>query len=551
MEYAIEPPTTEQPLDEKQREVASSKMLSNGVEREPEAGSPGRALLKHPAYSIRKLFLGSSSRLIYLVVVTCIGFFLTPFTVHTLGAEQFGLWALANAFIGYYSILDLGLSGAVFTHMSHALGARDEDEGSRIFSTGLVMFSAIGALVLLITFILAGSVYHLYQGHGPTIALVILICGFQMSLNFPMRAPYGVLNAGSHFETTSWVSIFGALLRTAITVYVLKAGYGVIGLAVGNLIAAVPGYIFILFSVRWKYPFVHLRIFNAWHKATAKKLFHFAMPVLVGQVSDRLRLQSDALIVSFALGLVAVAHYNVATTLVMYYMDGILAIIGVLTPVIAMQKSAGDEAGVRRSFFAGTRLAICTASFVGFGIVEMGHAFIQRWMGVAYTDAYPLLVILTIAMFFDLWQSTAVSALYATMNQNSYAALNFVEAVANVALSVLLVRRYGMIGVALGTMIPAIFIRTIVQPIIVKRKLGFTVFDYLAQSGLTLARMAVCLVAPTLLVWRNLQPNYPSIFIIGGISLVLFAVPAWLWEFKGIGSDKLARFIPWRTAEQQ
>ncbi len=539
-EYAIE-----QPSQDEQKEERGLGM------DQPDKGHSEKKQPARSFYSVRKLLVGSSSRLIYLALVTCIGFFLTPYTVHTLGAEQFGLWALANAFIGYYSILDLGLSGAVFTHMSHALGARDEDQGSRIFSTGLAMFSAIGGLLMLVTLVLAGGVYRFYHGHGPTIALVILIIGFQMALNFPMRAPYGVLNAGSHFEVTSWVSVFGAILRTGITVYVLKAGYGVIGLAVGNLIAAIPGYIFILGAVRWKYPFIGFRVRNAWHSVTATKLFRFAMPVLVGQVSDRLRLQSDALIVSFSLGLVAVAHYNVATTLVMYYMDGILAIIGVLTPVIAMQKSAGDEAGMRHSFFTGTRLAIATAAFVGFGIVDMGHAFIQRWMGVAYTDAYPLLVILTIAMFFDLWQSTAVSSLYATMNQNSYAALNLMEAIANVLLSVLLVRRYGMIGVALGTMIPAIFIRTIVQPIIVKRKLGYTVTDYLTQSGLTFARMMICLVAPSLLVWRFLQPTYPSIFAIGTASLVLFAIPVWLWEFKAVGAERLTRLLPFRAVVQE
>lgn len=60
-------------------------------------------------YSLRKLALGSSLRVFHLALLTCIGFVLTPFTIHWLGEEQYGIWALASAFIGYYSLLDLGL----------------------------------------------------------------------------------------------------------------------------------------------------------------------------------------------------------------------------------------------------------------------------------------------------------------------------------------------------------------------------------------------------------------------------------------------------------
>ncbi|MGB8478087.1 MAG: hypothetical protein WCE63_04500 [Acidobacteriaceae bacterium] len=74
-------------------------------------------------FSLKKLVRGSSSRVLRMVILALIGFFLMPFTVHKLGPEQYGIWAIAMAFIGYYSFLDLGLSGAVFTHMAYAFGA--------------------------------------------------------------------------------------------------------------------------------------------------------------------------------------------------------------------------------------------------------------------------------------------------------------------------------------------------------------------------------------------------------------------------------------------
>ena len=490
-------------------------------------------------YSLRKLALGSSVRVIHLLLLTGIGFFLTPFTIHWLGAEQYGIWALAGAFVGYYSLLDLGLSGAVFTHMSHAIGAEDYESGTKIYSTGLSIFSLLGGVLVVATLVIAASVLFLHPSHGITLAIVILVVGFQTAVSFPMRAPFGVLNAGSHFETTTLVLISSAVLRAIGTVLVLKAGKGVVGLAAVNLLSWVPGYTFVCLAVHWRYPFIRAKALGKWHRDTAHKLFSFGVPVLVGQVADRIRLQSDAVVVSLFLGLSAVTHYNIATTLVCYYMDGIVAIIGVLTPVLSMQMSARDLVGMRTSILTGTRLAICAGGFAGFGLIVWGKVFITRWMGKAYIDAYPVLVVLAVAMFLDLWQSTSVNALYATMHQKTYAKINISEAVANLALSLILASRLGMLGVALGTLIPSVVVRGFVQPWVIERKLGISARGYYAMSLRAMARTAACLLIPFLITLRFLRPGYPSLLLTGTLSLAAFVVPIWYLEFNLYGIGRL------------
>jgi O-antigen/teichoic acid export membrane protein len=499
-------------------------------------------------YSFRKLAFGSSIRVFHLLLLVGIGFALTPFTVHHLGAEQYGLWALANAFIGYYSLLDLGLSGAVFTHMSHAIGAQDHEAGSKIYSTGLSIFSALGAVLVVVTLCISAAVLLFHPNHGVTLAIVILIIGFQTSISFPMRAPFGVLNAGSHFATTTAVLISAAVLRTIGTVLVLEAGKGVLGFAIVCMLSWIPGYIFVCLAVHWRYPFIRARALGKWHRDTARTLFSFGAPVLVGQIADRIRLQTDTIVVSLFLGLVAVTHYNIATTLVLYFMDGITAIIGVLTPVLTMQMGARDEAGMRTSILTGTRLAICSGGFALFGIVVWGRPFIDRWMGHTYIDAYPVLLILACAMFLDIWQSTTVNALYATLHQKTYAMVNLSEAIANIALSLLLARRFGMIGIALGTLIPSIVVRGIVQPHIIERKLGIAARSYYAMSLRAGVNTLISLLIPGVIAVRFLRPGYPALFLTAGLSLFAFIFPIWYLEFGLYGSDQLrARFTSLRA----
>lgn len=487
-------------------------------------------------WSVAGLVRGSTSRVAQLCVSTVIGFLLTPFIVHSLGARQYGIWALAFAFIGYYSLLDLGMSAAVFTHVSYSLGRQEHEETQRVYSTGLAIFGSCGLILALASVVLALGAAHFY--HSWLIGGVILVVGLSTATSFPLRVHFGTLNAGSHFEITSGLLMLSLVLRALLTVIVLRMHHGVLALAIVSAAATMPTNVLVIAATKWRYPFLHV-LRAKYRRETGGNLIRFGFPVLFGQLADRVRLQTDSITVSFFVGLVALAHYNIATTLVMYYIDGVAAITGVIGPVLAMQQSVRDEQGVRRSLLMGTRVGLVVSGFVLFGLIAWGHAFIQRWMGTQYVDAYPVLVILACAVFFDASQSTTINAFYVTLNQKYYAALNGAEAIANLVLSIVLARPFGMIGIALGTLIPAVVVRTFVQPVLIEKRLGLSVRDYWAVSLPTLLRTVACLIVPLAITRFWLRPTYPSLFLVGGLSTVAFAIAVWGLEFRWFGADRL------------
>lgn len=491
-------------------------------------------------YSLRKLVQGSSSGVLRMVFLAAIGFFLMPFTLHRIGSQQYGIWAVAMTFIGYYSFLDLGLSGAVFTHMAYAFGREDHEEARNIYGAGIRIFGAVGLVLIAATFLLAGGVYFLNYTHGRLLAEVLLIVGFSTAISFGMRVPFGTLNAGQHFDITAWVLILTGLLRAASTVLVLNAGHGVIALAWLSVVTAVPANAIVLWTVHRKYPFLKIFSWPRWNRLTSKKLFGFGGPVLIGQIADRIRFQTDTLTVSFFIGLTAVAHYSIGSTLVLYYMDGIATIVGVLTPVLTMQKSVSDHAGFERSYFSGTRIALASSAFVAFGMIAWSRDFVSLWMGPAFTDVYPVIVILAIAVFLETSQATSVNALYASLHQKAYAALNISEALSNLVLSLLLARPYGMIGVAIGTLIPSIVFRGILQPIVVQRVLHIKIRDTALLYLRTGLRCAAFLVVPWFITRLWLRPTYFHLIAVGMLSTIAYAVPVWWLEFNAVGAGKIA-----------
>lgn len=76
---------------------------------------------------------GSVLSVVSMALMTLLGFFLMPFVVHRLGDRVYGYWALVGTVLGYYDILDLGISpgglpGRPFSPRRHGrYGTREPD----------------------------------------------------------------------------------------------------------------------------------------------------------------------------------------------------------------------------------------------------------------------------------------------------------------------------------------------------------------------------------------------------------------------------------------
>jgi O-antigen/teichoic acid export membrane protein len=161
-----------------------------------------------------------------------------------------------------------------------------------------------------------------------------------------------------------------------------------------------------------------------------------------------------------------------------------------------------------------------------------GKPFIEVWMGTEYLDAYPVLAILVLGVTFALWQTISINLLFGISKHKIIAVLNTIEGVANLLLSILLARYYGLIGVALGTFIPMALLKLIVQPIYVSRALSVPYFEYLGKTGKTLIISFSALIIPVLLSLRFMAPNYRILFVLGLVSMFSYLLVIWLFGFS-------------------
>ena len=138
----------------------------------------------------------------------------------------------------------------------------------------------------------------------------------------------------------------------------------------------------------------------------------------------------------------------------------------------------------RDLFLRSTKICALLA-FAGTTVLVLhGRDILHFWIGEGFTSNYNVLLVLTIGYCVILMQSASNVFLYVRSRHKALAAWTLGEGIANLALSIYWSRQYGILGVALGTMVPMLVIRLGIQPFYTLRVMHVTWSEYLSKAFL-------------------------------------------------------------------
>ena len=275
------------------------------------------------------------------------------------------------------------------------------------------------------------------------------------------------------------------------------AGGGLLALAWVTLIASLPMMALQIWFGRREADWV--RIDTGWiDLERMKSLFSYGSHTFLAYLADILRFQVDPLVISGLIGLEAVTHYRVAELFTRYFLQILILSVGILQPVFSRLHGAGNRDALESVFFFGTKVSCCISVFVCLALVGWGRPFILLWMGTKYRDGYLPLVVLSFAVLLDVCQKPSIDLLYATFNHRFYTYINWAEGVINLVFSLALARRFGITGVAMGTLIGALVIRAVIQPWWTCRVSGLHYGTYVKFLGKNFLYCAGLMTAPRL-----------------------------------------------------
>jgi O-antigen/teichoic acid export membrane protein len=425
-----------------------------------------------------------SSSWIALATNVLVGIFLSPFILHRLGDAAFGIWVLIFSITGYYGLFDLGIRSSVVRYVSKAKATDDLNYASRVVSTSLFSYTCLGGLALLITIVVSVFIdnwFRIPAEFHNTARWLLLMVGSAIALGFPLGVSGGVLEGLQRFDVMNVTSIVSTLIRASLIVVALRHGCGL--LTVAFITMALP----IIFAIVRAIIAIHLfpiQIGLAYvDRKTFREIANYSGATFITIVSARLRFRSDEIVIGTLLSSVAITYFNIGARIVDYAEEVVVSFAQIFVPMASHSDARGDMHRLRKILITGNRFcAFITFPICAF-LVILGKSVIEAWVGRRYiAQSYPVLVLMVIPSTLMMAQSVSGRVLFGMGKHRGWAIITFIEGIANVLLSIFLVRPYGIVGDALGTAIPLTATMIFVLPQHVCSKLQIPLRTFLREA---------------------------------------------------------------------
>lgn len=466
----------------------------------------------------------SLARTLNFSLSLAIAFVMTPVIVHSLGNRMYGLWVIIATFLGYYGLLDFGLSSAVNRYLSRAVGQDDHAEIRGVISTAFFLFTGIGAIALCLSVLIAIFAGYFVKNPGELglFRVIILLLGFGVSIGFPGRVFEGLLTSYLRYDLSSYADSTRLLLSNALIYYFLSRGHGLLAMAVINVGSSLLQYCMLFIFARKTFPGFSLarRYFRP---NLRRPFFSYSWKTMVAMLADILRFRIDSIVIVAFLNLGLVTYYSVGMKLCDTFSSLIVTIAGTMMPVFSQYESRADWDSLRKAFLSSTKVSTCLSVFVGTSMIFYGKPFMLRWMGPDFISSYYVMVIICIPSIIALSQHPSIGLLYGISKHHYYAIANTCEGVLNLILSIILVHYYGIYGVAIGTAIEMMIFKLLIQPVFTSRAIGLPIYQYYVETLFyTALKTLVPLLGYFYLVRNFITSDYYSIAMSGMFQTVMF-----------------------------
>ena len=492
-----------------------------------------------------------------------VGLFLSPYILHRLGDTAFGIWILIFSLTGYYGIFDFGIRSSIIRYVSKFAATENIDEASELINTALTAYTCIGLLTLTIT--LVGSIYidrlfHIPPGFQATARWLLLVVGSSVALTFPLGVFGGILEGLQKFYIINWTNIFfSGLIRPILIVLFLRRGYGLVTVALITvglpILASIIRGAVALRSLPIRFSFKYVS------RNAIRQIANYSGVTFVIIVASRLKSKTDAVIIGSFLSPAAITYFYAGARLLDYASEVVSSLAQIFVPMSSQSEAVGNQDRLRKIFVAGNRACALITLPMTAAFVIVGRSIIEVWLGKRYVaQGYSVLLTLIVPYTLMLTQFASGRVLYGMSKHGKVAIITVIEAVANIILSILLVRPFGIVGDAIGTAIPLAATYTLFMPFHLCSLLGIRVSSFLRQAFLLPVSLALPPTLVLLLMQRWFVPhNYRQLgtqLLVAG--LIYAALLAWahrsgkLLQVENlalVGDGNASRSAPMPTVE--
>lgn len=466
-----------------------------------------------------------------IVVGVVFAFVLAPLTVRSLGAVHYGIWTLLMQITGYLWLFDFGVRESVVKYVAQYRAAGEPEHIETTVRTAVSIYSVVSLATMACAVILAVLLPYLFNipvEEVTTAQLTAVLVGATVAQSFVFNVFVGVVMGLQRFYLISRLGILFTVGRGVVMYVLLKAGFGLLALAFVQFATTLASNLLVYRLARRELPGISFRLLRP-TRQEAMKLFNYGKYVLVANVGDKLVFATDSIVIGIFQPIAALTYYAIGGTLIEQLRTFVTSMGTILNPLSSDLEARRESRTLITVVLSGAKAAMLLGLPVCIGFIVLGEQFIALWMGEEFApQAGAVLTVLAVGHLIGLPYYTISAVLYGLGRHRIVAWSRIFEGVLNLLLSVILVQRYGVVGVAIGTIVPHILVVAAILPTVLPRWVPIDLREYYVSTYARPFLAAVPFTFACLLIAEEIVPaSFFSFFGLIAAAMPLYFVPIW------------------------
>lgn len=417
------------------------------------------------------------------------GFFLSPYIIRHLGDQRYGIWALAFAFIDYYTLFDFGFKTAIVNLISRFRSKNEESEINEAINTALFYFIGLGVFIFALTWLSAPELHRFFKippPYQPEFIVLVRIIAVGWSMAISLSVFQASIEGFQRFKTANHIWILSLIIRSGGCALMVFLGHSLIAMGVVVTIAQFISFCLTFLAVRRAFPALRLSPSLA-RIAMWKRIAGYGVHAFVAYVGNTFLTQGPPILIGHYRSAAFVGYYTLPSRLLQYVVELVTRIGYVTMPNTAELAAQGKKPEI---MLLGMNLnRYCVTLFLPLSIflIVYGRQLIYVWVGPSFAEnAAPLLPVFVIATTFAVaGQFNSSQILYGLAKHATYSKALIAEGVLALAAMAFVLPGYGILGAACVSAVFAIINRAILTPFLLCRLMDFSLARYLKEIYFT------------------------------------------------------------------
>lgn len=440
---------------------------------------------------------GFASTTAQKILTKLIGLGVTPIILSYLNKTEYGIWVIIGSLLGYMGLMNFGITGATTAIVAKSNTLQEAYRINTIVNNAVVLECIVGVLIIAVGLLFSGFFPHIfnmgdYSSKDAWLVFVMAIIGYGIS--FPPKTLKGLIRARQMIALSVWLEFGLFIITTSLNLYLLYLGFGLLALPIGTIVTRLLAYpVYIIFAKR-AYPALRFDVsVVSWSEM--KGIFSISAFWFIGMIAAMVIYSTDTILIGMFMSPAIVTIYALTFRLSEVLREFIYSINFTLMPAIGQIMGSGDLEKARNVYLRSQPIILSLAVAGAVFIVLFNGTFVKLWVGEEYYGGTVLSLLFGAILFVNVVFHASSLVISADLKVKEVTYIRIVEALINIVLSVLLIRVYGITGVAAATLVAAIFTSFWLVPYITIKHLKISFRSWLRQIGMRIGMMfAICLV---------------------------------------------------------